>query len=269
MKYFSLTSFNDTYGYDSLIVPLLCRMINLEQLTLYLSALRFDSTYIDGVQLYDQFLNYMSRLKTFKFNIRTRIFKYHQLELDLPSNGTIEQSFIGRNYRQVASYIDPIECKCQIYSLPFDFKYFVELDNAFPGGKFHKVRHLTMHGTGPFEDELFQLVSEDFLNLEHLAVSNPYSQKDNRHESTSISFPNLRSLTLQYAHYDYVELFLQRKFTRLPHLFQLCLTYKALTTITNQFMDDATKFNFGTLKSLDVCEAFVRSKDFNQFFPAL
>lgn len=269
MKYFSLTSFNDTYGYDSLIVPLLCRMINLEQLTLYLSALRFDSTYIDGIQLYDQFLNCMTRLKAFKFNIRTRIFKYHQLELDLPSNETILQSFTGRNYRQVASYIDPIECKCHVYSLPFDFKYFVELDNAFAGGKFHRVRHLTMHGTGSFEDQLFQLVSEDFSNLEHLAVSNPYSQKDNRHTTTSICFSHLRSLTLQYAHYDYVELFILKKFTQLPKLVHLCATYKSLTTITHQFTDDATRFNFGSLKYLDACEAFVRSKDFNQYFPAL
>ena len=46
-------------------------MINLEELKLYLLVIRFDSTYIDGIQLYDQFLIYMTQLKKFTFNIKT------------------------------------------------------------------------------------------------------------------------------------------------------------------------------------------------------
>ncbi len=42
-------------------------MINLEELELYLSVERFDSTYIDGIQLYDQFLIYMTQLNKFTF----------------------------------------------------------------------------------------------------------------------------------------------------------------------------------------------------------
>ena len=71
MKYFSLTALNTHIDYDNLIVPLLCRMINLEELKLYLSVDRYDSTYIDGIQLYDQFLIYMTQLKKFTFNIKT------------------------------------------------------------------------------------------------------------------------------------------------------------------------------------------------------
>ncbi|CAF3822536.1 unnamed protein product [Rotaria sp. Silwood1] len=58
LKYFSLSSPKFTADYDNLIVPLLCQMINLEELKLYLLVERFDSTYFDGIQLYDQFLVY-------------------------------------------------------------------------------------------------------------------------------------------------------------------------------------------------------------------
>ena len=57
-----------TFEYDDLLVPLFCRMINLEELQLYLSVGRFDSTYIDGIQLYDQFLIYMTQLKPFTYS---------------------------------------------------------------------------------------------------------------------------------------------------------------------------------------------------------
>ncbi len=48
-------------------------MINLEALELYLSVERFDSTYIDGIQLYDQFLICMTQLNKFTFNIKTMV----------------------------------------------------------------------------------------------------------------------------------------------------------------------------------------------------
>ncbi|CAF4956425.1 unnamed protein product [Rotaria sp. Silwood1] len=48
LKYFSLSSPKFTADYDNLIVPLLCQMINLEELKLYLLVERFDSTYFDG-----------------------------------------------------------------------------------------------------------------------------------------------------------------------------------------------------------------------------
>ncbi len=71
MKCFSFTAFDRTENYDDLIVPMLCRMINLEELQLYISVERYNSTYIDGIQLYDQFLVYMTQLKKFTFNIKT------------------------------------------------------------------------------------------------------------------------------------------------------------------------------------------------------
>lgn len=243
-------------------------MINLEELTLYLSVLRFDSTYIDGIQLYDQFLIYMTQLKKFTFNIKTRIHSYND-KLELPTNEVIQRSFIGRGYQQVASYVDTIAWKCHIYSLRFGFEYFVQLDNSFPGGMFHKVRYLTMSDKHPFEHQFFQLISQDFPYLEYLDISNDHPQKDKQRSSTLLAFPYLTCLNLEYAHDDYIELFVLKNKTHLPRLLNLRMEYKSISRITNNFTDDATYFNFSTLKSLDVCQTFVRPKVFHEYFPLL
>ncbi|CAF3983863.1 unnamed protein product [Rotaria sordida] len=104
LKSFSFTSFYLTFNYDTLIVPLLCQMINLEELKLYLDVGRFNSTFIDGIQLYDQFLIHMTQLKKFTFYINTTVFKNkNNARVELPSNEDIQHSFIGRGYQQVAS----------------------------------------------------------------------------------------------------------------------------------------------------------------------
>jgi hypothetical protein len=59
--------------YDDYIIPLLRRMINLEELILYLLIIRVDSTYVDGIQLHDDILIYMPRLNKFTFSINTGI----------------------------------------------------------------------------------------------------------------------------------------------------------------------------------------------------
>jgi hypothetical protein len=142
LKYFSLTALNRVEDYDDLIVPLLRRMINLEELKLYLSVDRSYSNYIDGIQLYDQFLIYMTQLKNFTFNIKTEI-SFENIKFELQSNEEIQHSFIGRGYTLVASYVNSnpfaLDGACYIYSLPYDFEYF-KVDNTFQGGAFHKVR---------------------------------------------------------------------------------------------------------------------------------
>ena len=118
--------------YDDLIVALLRRMINLEELKLYLSVDRSYSNYIDGIQLYDQFLIYMTQLKNFTFNIKTEI-SFEDMKFELQSNEDIQHSFIGRGYPLVASYVNSnpfaLDGACYIYSLPYDFEYF-KVDNS-------------------------------------------------------------------------------------------------------------------------------------------
>jgi hypothetical protein len=83
--------------YDNLVIPLLRRMINLEKLILFLSILRVDSTYVDGIQLYDDILVYMPHLNKFTFNIDAGVL-CKNTKIALQSNEDIQRSFIGRRY---------------------------------------------------------------------------------------------------------------------------------------------------------------------------
>ncbi len=49
----SLISIEFVSHYDKQVVPLLRRMINLKELTLFLSVLKTYSTYIDNIQLHN------------------------------------------------------------------------------------------------------------------------------------------------------------------------------------------------------------------------
>jgi hypothetical protein len=270
LKYFSLTSFDPTYKYDELIVPLLRRMINLEELKLYLSVIRYNSNYIDGFELYDQILIYMTRLNKFTFNIDTRVFNKN-VTFELLSNEDIQRSFIERGYQQVASYVHKksftSDSKCHIYSLPYDFEYFVNLDNSFQGGMFHKVRYSKMGDIHAFEHKLFQLISQDLPFLEFLYICNAHRQKYKQHSSTLITFPHLTLLDLQCTHVDYAEQFLLKKNVHLPRLLNLCIEYKSLAKITNNFTNNTERFNFSKLKCLDLCQPFVPPENFHQYFP--
>ncbi|CAM2719069.1 unnamed protein product [Rotaria socialis] len=272
LKYFSFTASTFTCYYDILIVPLLCRMINLEELKLYLSLQRFNSTYIDGIQLYDQFLGCMTQLKRFIFWINTKVFN-ETANVELQSNKDIQHSFIGRGYEQVASYVHTNSTntrgQCIIYSLPYDFENFVDLDNSFQGGVFYKVRQLTMSDRISFEHQLFQRISADFPFLQILYISNSHPQNNKSYSSLLITFPYLKFLDLQYAHVNYAELFLLKNNVHLPRLLNLRVEYESLANLTNNFTNDATYFNFHTLKSLDVCQSFVRPENFHHYFPLL
>ena len=247
-------------------------MENLEELNLSLSVLRLDSTYLDGIQLYDHFLIYMRQLNKFTFNIKTAVVSSNARD-DLPSNKDVQNSFIGRGYPQVVSHVhtnlEKTIGECHIYSLPFNFDHFLELNNSFQGGIFHTVRYLEMFDSYPFEYKLIKLIPEHFPFLQILCLCNKHPQQDKKDSATLITFPCLKYLDLKDAHDDYAELFLLEKTTHLPRLSGLAIQYESLTNITKNFTADVKQFNFGTLKSLDLCEAFVRPESFHRYFPSL
>ncbi|CAF1220065.1 unnamed protein product [Rotaria sordida] len=271
LKCLSFTVNHITFEYDELLVPLFCRMINLEELKLYLLVGRFNSTYIDGIQLYNQFLIYMTQLKKFTFNIETDVY-YTNVKIELPSNEDIQRSFIGRGYQKVASYVNTDLCsrhgECHIYSLPYDFEFCVYSNNSFQRGMFHKVRKLKMNNRIAFEHKLFKFISHEFPFLEFLYIFNDKPQEDKQYSSTLITFPYLTFLDLEKAHVDYAKLFLLEKNMHLPRLVNLSINYESLTTITNNFTNDPTLFNFGKLTNL-VCQKFVSPKNFHKYFPLL
>lgn len=247
-------------------------MTNLEELHLFVSAMRSNSTYVDGIQLDDQFLIHMPELRKFAFNIWTIVFNDNAV-IELPSNEDLQRSFIGRIHGHVVSHIDTKSIShyrsCHIYSLPYVFEYFVDLTNSFQGGMFDKVGYLKMNDSNPFEFDFFRLISQSFPALKFLHISNSYSQKIKPHLPTSIAFPHLTFLNLGDAHVNYAEQFLLTKNASVPRLMNLRIRYKSLAAITNNFTNEVTQFNFTTLKRLDTCDSSVHSEKFRLYFPLL
>jgi hypothetical protein len=245
-------------------------MINLEELKLYLLIKVFNLNYIDGIQLYNELLCHMNKLNKFTFNIQTLDYSYNT-NINLSSNEDIQRSFIGKGiYKQIGSYMNMIESKCHIYSLPYQFEYLLEINNSFPGGMFHTVRYLVIIDILPFEHKFFQLISHDIPFIEILHIRNDQPQKDKQNSSTElITFPHLKLLDLELAHVDYAEQFLLKKITYLPYLFNLCIKYESLIMITNNFTVDTTYFNFSRVKDLDLDQSFRHLENFHQYFPLL
>lgn len=284
MKHFSLICYAHTICYDQLILPLLRRMINLEQLTLFVSIVRTDKNYIDGIQLHDDILIHMAQLKKFTFNIVTNIIKKN-VDLILSSNQTIQHSFIQRQYEQVVSYIEdypgetanqshlcslPYEfsSRCHIHSLPYTFDSFYYLTNSFPGGIFHHVQWLLMTDLRSFEHQFFQIISQSFPHLKQLIIVNMEPQQEKQQLRTLIRFSQLRCLRLDCAHVDYAEQFLGQ-YCHLPRLLNLNITYDSLMLVTKNFTNDVTRSTCAQVTDLRIRQPFVAPQNFHQYFPLL
>ena len=141
-----MSSIHRTLNYDDRIIPLLHRMINLEQLILFLFVVRINSNVIDGIQLSDGILIHMPRLNKFTFSIDTELRIKNNVKVDIATKEDVQHGFIGKRFGQVQIgsrvYSEP-SCSVieyHIYSLPYQFENFLCLNNSFQGGMFHKVR---------------------------------------------------------------------------------------------------------------------------------
>ena len=221
-------------------------MINLERLKLHLTVYQPYAGYLDGVRLSDLLLNHLTQLRRFTFDIKTTTLNTIG-DQPLPTNEVIQRSFTGKHYQQLAAVVyngfSGDASTCRIYSLPYDFDYFPNLDNSFPGDLFQKVRFLTMKDVHPFEDALFQVISHDMPYLEQLTITNKHPQKNKQCSSTILSFPRLERLDLQYAHDDYVELFLFTTKTSLPRLSILRIRNQSLHRLKSGFNGDSAHFS--------------------------
>jgi hypothetical protein len=258
--------------YEDRIIPLLRRMINLEELMLFLSILRVNSTYIDGIQLYDDILIYMPLLKKFSFSINTGVL-CKNMKINLASNEDIQRSFNRKEYEQVGSYVKiietDVESSCHIYSLPYHFQSFGDLDNSFQGGVFCNVRCLVLKDSHPFEHNFFKVISESFPYLKELYILNNEPQKDKQLSTTTIIYPHLILLDIVSAHVDYAEQFFFEEKTHLPRLLNLYIRYESLAIVTNNFTSDATRLTCSKVTCLTIKEPFVRPANFQRYFPLL
>jgi hypothetical protein len=253
------------------IVELLRRMINLKELTLFLSVLILNGTYVDGIELHNEILIYMPQLNKFTFSIHTFLIN-KDIEMNLPTNEDIQRSFIGKGFGQVGSSIQIQRTdnvgKLHVYSLPYQFQYFLHLNNTFQGDMFDTVQYLTMEDALPFEHYFFKLISQCFPRLKELSVANYQAQKKTKDSSQLIVFPHLILLNLVNAHVDYAEQLLCDKTTHLPALLDLCIEYKSLAIITNDFTNDAICRNCAKIKKLHT-DPFLTPENFQHYFPSL
>jgi hypothetical protein len=260
-------------------------MLHLEKLTLYLSVIRCNKNYIDGIELSNDILNYMPRLKKFNFNINTLIYKNNNVVLS--SNEDIKHNFVGKEFGSVCSYVDifsdvnrkrtslhkrshpyEFQSRCSIYSLPYRFDCFYYLNNSFPGGIFNNVRYLLVTEHRPFPHNIFKLISESFPVLISLSIVNEIPQTQ-KYRPIYIEFPYVCELFLNGTHVDYIEQFLFDIYCHFPRLTSLGIDYESLISVTNIFTNDAARFNCSKLRNLSIKGPFVPPENFQQYFPLL
>jgi hypothetical protein len=261
-------------------------MINLEKLTLYLSIGRKNSDYVNGVQLRDDILHYMPRLRKCNFSIDTVIAKTTKSDLRLSSHEDIQRSFLQGQLGSIGSHVDvfakgngwqvhacsmPHEfySRCYIYSLPYQFSSFAIVSNSFQSGTFDKVQRLVVADCRPFEHEYFRIISRSFPGLINLRIHNDMPQEDAQQSRTMITFDRLRHLNLQHAHVDYATQFLTDQYCQVPHLDELSIRCGSLMSVTNDFTSDATRLTCSQVKRLRTRELFVPPARFHEYFLSL
>jgi hypothetical protein len=257
-------------------VPLLRRMTNLEKLTLYL-RIGYQNTFIDGTNIYNEFLIYMPDLHTFIFYISA---KYIISLTDRESIADIQQRFKNIKYGQTAcimDYYNGAQATCHIYSLPFTFTRLGQISNHFPSIVFGTVTHLHAYDMIPMKHEFFMRISQAFPLLKCFSLNNQISQsviwdtlksEDNSSYSV-IEYSHLMSLNILDAHTDYVEQFLLETKTHIPRLTELIVNYTQLKTVTMDFTRDATRRNCSNVKRLIRKQSARISKALYQYFPSL
>ncbi|CAF2802925.1 unnamed protein product [Rotaria sp. Silwood2] len=250
LKCLSLTCDVITNKYDELIVPLIRRMSNLEQLSLYLQ-ISHNRTFIDGNDLRKNIMDYLLHLKQFRCNIYSFIFIDNAI--DLPSNEDV-QCNLGNN--QIISYVSYFPknkmglCNICSYSSSKTIKYYYYITNNFPGGLFKYVQQILLYDEYPFEHEFFIRISESFPIITYLSLTNPTSQKKKQSQPTNlpiVKFNHLNKLSFDDVHDDYIEQFLFDTKTYLPNKVLLGIELVQLQIVTNNFTRLETRNNCAKL----------------------
>jgi hypothetical protein len=258
LKCFSLTSYRDTRGYDILVLPLLRRMLNLEELTLYLYIMG-GSTFISGDDLENEILIHMPQLHTFSFYMASQ-----NVIADLNiriSNVDIEQTYINVKYCQIRSMVDyfyPTEMICRVFSIPFKFDRLEYISDDIPNMIFNTVTRLTLQDRHPFKHEFFLRLAQAFPFLKNLSLHNmipPFLRVNEYHLRDKdwcsiVKYSQLRSLDISGAATYYVEQFLDERKTYLPRLIHLKIDYGDLKEVTNNFTRDQTQCTCSKIKRL-------------------
>ncbi|CAF3980672.1 unnamed protein product [Rotaria sp. Silwood1] len=238
-------------AYNNFLIPLLHRMLNLEELSL--CFINHNTPIIDGNDLKMNIMNYMTKLKKFKFNIHSVIPFNNQI--NLPSNEHIQHTFKNfANKNQIISSIDCFpkanEFHCHIYSYPYIWTDYDNITNNFRGGLFKSVLKLSLVDERPFEHEFFLRIAKSFPCVKELHVHNRESQKNDNQQWSIIEYSYLTQLDLVKSHENYVQQFLNNTKVSLLHNIYLRVDYNTLQRVTDNFTSDTTRMNCSKIKYL-------------------
>ena len=239
------------FGYNEFVVPLLHRMPNLENLSLY-AVVNHSEIIIDGDKLEKDIINYMTRLNKFTFSIRSVLSLHTQT--DFPSNEYIQHTFKNFKNNQIISCVDLFpearEYHCHIYSYPYTLTYYNNITNNFPGGIFKCVRAVSLNDERLFGHEFFLQIAQSFPLMKTLTLCNRKPQKTDNEQWPIIEYPNLTDIDIVQVHDDYVEQFLLDTKMCLPNKVSLKIDYKSLERVTHNFTRDGTRNNCSKINSL-------------------
>ncbi|CAF3876280.1 unnamed protein product [Rotaria sordida] len=252
LKNFSLSCDSKIFFYDVIVIPLLHRMSNLEQLNLYFNCSR-KKTFVDGNDLKTNILNRLPQLKSFEFNIRSSIDSINQI--DLSTNEYIQHTFREFKHKKIISCVDYFQDsnsgECYVCSYPFTMTCYERITNNFSGELFKSVSEVSLFDERSFEHEFFLQIAQSFPFMRKLTVINMKPQNDkqcrklknNNNNLLVIEYFHLTYLNLDQAHDDYVEQFLLDTKMSLPINVELHTMYKSLKTVTHNFKRNATQIN--------------------------
>ncbi|CAF3841188.1 unnamed protein product, partial [Rotaria sp. Silwood1] len=218
-------------------------MLNLEELSL--CFVNHNTLIIDGNDLEMNIMNYMTKLKIFKFNIRSIIPLNNQVYL--PSNDDIQKTFKNFQSNEIISSIDYFpkgnEFHCHVYSYPYIWTDYHKITNNFRGGLFQSVMEISLVDEHPFEHEFFLQIAKSFPLMRTLHVHNQEPQKNNNQQWSIIEYSHLVQVDLLGSHENYLEQFLNNTKTCLLSNICLRVDYNTLQRTMNNFTNDAIRVN--------------------------
>ncbi|UJR08853.1 hypothetical protein I4U23_013108 [Adineta vaga] len=289
LKCFSLTSKSITNEYNNQIVPLLRRMLNLQDLTLYLQ-IKKRHRIVDGIQLENDILSHLSKLQRFVFYISTGLISEHSFTR--LSNDDIQRTFTNFKFGEVGWTMNDLNrclIRYHIFSLPYKFYSIEAVGNQFTNTIYKNVTAVWVSDSISFEHEFFLRLARCFPSLRYLNFAYGEAQQkisvESQHNDNIlfeiVEFPHLKTVIFGRVHIDYVEEMLNESKTRLPCLTEIWVHFDDLKSVTNNFTRDATRINCLNLKNLvthhssnnnnddDVDFLKRQSPDFYRYFPSL
>ncbi|CAF1475193.1 unnamed protein product, partial [Rotaria sordida] len=267
LKCFRLTHKSILLAYKTVLIPLVRRMSNLEELGLYF--VNGIAPIIDGINLKENIFNYMPKLKKFEFDILSFIDFNNQF--NLPSNEDIQNTFKNVTSNQIISCIDYFpkihRFLCHIYSYPYTLMYYQKITNNFPGGLFTCVHHISLYDERPFEHEFFLQIAKSFPFIKDLRLYNLEPQRNNKQQQSIVEYPHLIVLDLRRIHGNYLEQFLNDTKMSLLNDIVLHVNYDLLQRVTDNFTRDATRINSSKVQRLFLYNKGELSPGLKDYFP--